>query len=243
MNISIPDQQLSTHFTLYELCQTSYDPDNTPTSDQIVNLTSLAAVGDQIYDGIGAFGIVSGFRSPAVNAAIPGSADGSNHLDGTAFDIVPQGLSLNVFFGQLIASPIAAMLGEIYIKPSQQTIHVSLSTLLKTDYPGILDTSIKNYRGLTDDEIANYIAQGNGSAPDTSAADIAASKAIASGNDEDSGDESDDLSSEESTGVEEYDEPQTDDAEGGMSPIVIVAALAILGGIAYYLYMQSEKHA
>lgn len=85
------DQQLSPHFSLAELTASQTAArlgiDNTPTPDVLAELGRLAAVLEQVRAGLGApLLISSGYRSPALNAAVPGSAKNSAHLYGRAAD-------------------------------------------------------------------------------------------------------------------------------------------------------------
>lgn len=63
--------------------------DNTPNQEQLSNLFRLATVLQEIRGWLGnrVITITSGFRSPALNAAIKGS-DKSAHMNGLAADLV-----------------------------------------------------------------------------------------------------------------------------------------------------------
>lgn len=84
--------RLSPHFTLGELSKTSTGLANVPTAEAVRNLRRVAlevlepiraAIGGPLY-------VSSGYRSPAVNAAVGGRAD-SFHLRGLGVDLPPQG--------------------------------------------------------------------------------------------------------------------------------------------------------
>lgn len=90
--------QISKYFTLEELIKTSPDNlarlkaqglDNNPNQAVISNLTTLAKlVLDPIREFIGGpLGVTSGYRSPALNAIIPGASKNSQHMVGCAADI------------------------------------------------------------------------------------------------------------------------------------------------------------
>ena len=59
--------------------------DNTPSADQIVNLTDLAQALERVQQLLGPLVIHSAFRSPKVNAAVGGSPT-SAHMEGYAAD-------------------------------------------------------------------------------------------------------------------------------------------------------------
>ena len=73
--------------------------DNTPNAGEIANLTCLCeTLLEPALDLLGvAFHYDSGFRCPALNAAVKGSK-GSAHMDGRACDFIPQGMDLTKAF-------------------------------------------------------------------------------------------------------------------------------------------------
>jgi hypothetical protein len=80
---------LSEHFTLIEMTSTLQAFANKPDSAQTENLRRLCLVVLEPLRGlVGPLRVNSGFRSPAVNAAV-GGAQQSAHLDGRAADVVP----------------------------------------------------------------------------------------------------------------------------------------------------------
>ena len=96
-----PNMKLSEHFTLGELCKTSYitADGNIPSQMAIDNLRRLCAdwledlryiYGMMYGDGDVPLIISSGYRSAEVNR-LCGGAKGSNHLTGCAVDIRCQG--------------------------------------------------------------------------------------------------------------------------------------------------------
>lgn len=80
---------LSLHFTLSELTATKSGARNVPTSEAISALEHLcAAVLEPLRAHYGApVSIHSGYRSPEVNAATPGSSKTSQHMKGEAADL------------------------------------------------------------------------------------------------------------------------------------------------------------
>lgn len=100
---------LSPHFTLAELTTTAQadrddlDRDgnrsetvpNVPSAEHVVALTCLAReLLEPVRELLGVpLRVVSGYRSPALNARV-GGATGSQHLQGEAADVVPVGMDV-----------------------------------------------------------------------------------------------------------------------------------------------------
>lgn len=80
---------LSPHFTLEELTITQQRMDNTPTPEVLANMRgALVPMLEQIRQILGYPLIISsGYRSPAVNAAVGGSKT-SAHMEGYAADFI-----------------------------------------------------------------------------------------------------------------------------------------------------------
>lgn len=122
--------QLSRYFSLDDLTRSDTAQrqgiNNTPDTFSQSNLYSVAVLLDQIYDQIGAFTITSGYRSPALNAAIGGS-DSSLHMRGMAADLLPQTMTAEQFFWKLAASPLRMLCGEIINEAGEKgVVHVSI---------------------------------------------------------------------------------------------------------------------
>lgn len=117
--------QLPGGFTLADLTITNTGIDNSPENDQILqNITETADKLAWIRSNIGDFTLYSAYRNPEVNAKVGGAA-GSLHALGKAADLAPTTMSLVDMFSKLIQPGIAEQFGEIAIKPSQGTIHIS----------------------------------------------------------------------------------------------------------------------
>ncbi len=82
---------LSEHFTLEEMTATSHrEIVNTPLPEHVQNLRKLCGEFlEPLRLRFGPLRINSGYRSPALNADIPGSARDSAHSYGCAADIAP----------------------------------------------------------------------------------------------------------------------------------------------------------
>ena len=89
----MPTQQLSPHFTLIEFTYSQTASrmglDNTPTTEAYVHLQRLADTMEKVRAlcGSNPVTITSGYRSPAVNAAVGGSST-SAHMSGLACDFI-----------------------------------------------------------------------------------------------------------------------------------------------------------
>lgn len=86
--------QMSAHFTLSEMTVSARAKrqgiDNTPVADILPRLKVVAAQMEKVRELLGGkpITITSCYRSPALNAATPGSAKNSAHTQGWAVDFV-----------------------------------------------------------------------------------------------------------------------------------------------------------
>ena len=113
---------LSEHFTLEELTVTQTGHANVPDAAHKVELVRLCnTVLEPMRALLGVpITIDSGFRSPEVNAAIPGSAAKSQHMAGQAADTVPH-MDLEEAFQKIKASNIPY--DQLILEPGW--IHIS----------------------------------------------------------------------------------------------------------------------
>ena len=101
--------KLTEHFSLEEMCKTNANLKNVPNEAQVENMKRLCKWLEFLRDewnlryGEGDDPIVinSGFRSPAVNAAV-GGVKGSNHLTGCAADIRVSGIEQLVRYATIL---------------------------------------------------------------------------------------------------------------------------------------------
>ena len=123
--------RLSTHYTVGDLIKTSTGIPNMPPESYLPNLRALANVLELLRQ-IDTFTIVSGFRSPAVNAAV-GGAEASYHSEGLAADIIPDNISNQEFFYRIHNNPkFRNAVGEYIFYPLEhRSIHVSSPTAFK----------------------------------------------------------------------------------------------------------------
>lgn len=117
---------LTPNFTLDELTHTDHRTfDNTPNDEELVNLQRLAEFLEQIKIVLGGKPIIvnSAFRSKAVNDAVVGSSDKSQHRRGCAADIrVP-----NMTPDEVVSAIIAAGLSyDQVIREFDRWTHISI---------------------------------------------------------------------------------------------------------------------
>lgn len=89
----------------------------------------LQAVRDQVKVPLD---VTSLYRTPERNAALPGASDTSQHMDGTAADFVPVGISLYTFAVRFLEAERAGKIplyGQLIFYPfTSQHVHISLPT-------------------------------------------------------------------------------------------------------------------
>lgn len=131
-------EMLSPHLTLAEVVASDTAKrlgiDNTPPPGHIVNLKLLASV---IFEPLRAhFGVPihvsSGYRSKALNDAMPGAATGSQHMKGEALDLDQDGKGTGVtnrmVFEWIRANlPFDQLIWEMGDDASPDWVHVSYS--------------------------------------------------------------------------------------------------------------------
>ena len=114
---------LTAHFTAEELNYTA-----APAAARR-NLAALALLLEQVRAVLGVpLRVTSGYRAPSTNAQLPGASATSQHLDGTAADVVPVGLSIPDAMRRLSTSDARNATGQIIAYPYDGHLHVSLPT-------------------------------------------------------------------------------------------------------------------
>ena len=164
IEVSPGSELLSKYFSMADLTITEQRGiDNTPkTTVEKQNLKRLGSLLDDIYDNVGNFGISSAYRSGALQQRLkelgyPVAEGTSYHELGIAADIVPTTMTLDDFYGKLLAyTQGKGMVGENFIKVPQGAIHVSLPTSTKMDFVG--KQTAAGYIRLSQDEIQSYMA-------------------------------------------------------------------------------------
>lgn len=141
-------------FTLADLTVTQQPFDNTPDPDSLAVLAKSALVLEQLKQQFGPLTIYSGFRSPLVNDAVHGSPT-SDHAKGYAFDLAPQQTSIYAMFNALVNSGWKDNMREIFLKPSQGTLHLSFNVDAARGKVSVLDN--ETYRPLTQAETDYYL--------------------------------------------------------------------------------------
>lgn len=114
---------LTAHFSRREL---NYDA--APPTVR-VNLEALARLLEDVRAAIGApLRVTSGYRSVATNAGTAGASATSQHLDGTAADVVPVGVDPLEAMRRLEASPVRSRWGQVIAYPYGTHLHIALPT-------------------------------------------------------------------------------------------------------------------
>jgi hypothetical protein len=120
---------LSEHFTLSEMTRTSSGLYNGPTIDQIRALTVLCTtLLEPVRNRFGPVSIHSGYRGPAVNAAIGGSKS-SQHMKGEAADFHCPGATLETVMRWIVVESglsYGQVILEGHTKGEPTWIHLSL---------------------------------------------------------------------------------------------------------------------
>jgi len=153
-----PEMTLFAPYKLKDLTVTNTGIPNLPTSDsELNNLKWLAKVLNQLTTSLGPFTVISAYRTAAVQKAVAGKNFNPNsksfHELGMAADIYPLGQTIDTYFGRLITTEWRTKLGEIIIKPTQNSIHIGLPTAKVQGKLMILDGK---YRLLTSAEEDHY---------------------------------------------------------------------------------------
>jgi hypothetical protein len=95
-------ERYSRHFAAAELHVTSTGLPNDPTPEARANLERLCVeLLEPIREAVGPLRVSSGWRSPAVNAAVGGSRT-SAHMRGCAADVVPLQLALAAAWAEVV---------------------------------------------------------------------------------------------------------------------------------------------
>ena len=134
---------LAEHFTVMELCDSQTAArlglDNTPTPESIDNLRlRCTTILEPARAALGPLRISSGYRAPAVNAAVGGSAH-SDHMRGFAADVIPvevDTLTLARWVTQWV--PYDQVIGEFGTPEQPAWIHVSCAPPLRAQKLRIL---------------------------------------------------------------------------------------------------------
>ncbi len=117
-------QYVTPHFTRGEL---NYDA--APATVRL-NLEALAAFLERVRALLGVpLRVTSGYRSPSTNSALSGASATSQHMDGTAADVVPVGLSIGDAAQRLSGSTLRGEWGQVIVYPlGGDHLHISLPT-------------------------------------------------------------------------------------------------------------------
>lgn len=153
--------QLNAKYKLDDLTITNAPYPNTPTDSELKNIKWLADTLLELEHDIGPFQLISAFRCGIVQNwvkgfpldLLPPKRSKSFHEAGMAADIFPTTMTIQDYFGKILASEKwKSKLGEIALKPSQNTLHISLPTETKVGLAMVMDEA-GNYIKIAADEI------------------------------------------------------------------------------------------
>lgn len=121
-------------FWLSEFTRNSAGLPNEPNAAQHANLVRLATeVAQPLRNMVGALNVNSGFRTPEVNASIPGSSDTSEHMEGLAADF-----GNDWFSGRELAAYLWTRtdlpLGQVIWYTTKGHVHVSYDPNNRRDF-------------------------------------------------------------------------------------------------------------
>lgn len=162
-----PNAMLSPQYSLKDLTATnqSLSAPNMPSEQyQFDNLITTAQGVEFLENKIGPIRILSGFRTKELQNALsaagePTSFGKSYHELGRAVDFAPTTMSLDEYFGKMLADEeVRSMFAEIAYKPGQGSIHAAFNVpgdVRETKVLGL--NADKQYARLSLDEIANFI--------------------------------------------------------------------------------------
>lgn len=134
-------------------------------SPQASNLSTLSSMLGALCNEIGPFTVASAFRSQALQdellaEGLPAAAH-SLHTDGKAADIIPTTMSARDFFKAILNSHWYNDMGEIFIKESQGSLHITLPApeYGKIGFAGYL-TAGETYIHMPDSQVQTFLATG-----------------------------------------------------------------------------------
>lgn len=211
-----PSMMLSTHYSLASLVATTKalsQPNLPKTESEIQNLSMTADTLEYLESKIGPFTILSGFRSPELQAVLAASGDPvasgkSYHELGLAVDIYPTTMSFADYFGRILADEeVRSHFIEIAIKPAQNSLHLAVKSPYDLRDPKIMGLNTEDqYARLNAEDIARYIEPFVGSAQ------------------------------------EAYDYAEAKLVTYNRTPLIL-AAVAALGGAAFLIFTSMKKKA
>lgn len=161
--------QLSNQFILRDLTLTnqSLTMPNLPTTPyDFDNLKLLAQTLEYLQANIGPFQILSAYRTKELQDKLTaegeptGSGVKSFHEVGRGVDIYPTTMSIDEYFGRILANPdLKDQFAEIAIKPSQNALHLAINVPGDVRTPKVTGLNpLGVYARLSVDEITAYIA-------------------------------------------------------------------------------------
>lgn len=126
--MTAPSAMLTPHFSKKELNYYA-----APNATIRSNLEATARLLEVLRAAVGVpLRVTSGYRAPDRNQALTGASRTSQHLDGTAADVVPVGLPVPDAVNQWLALGLASEWGQVIVYPYGTHIHIGLPTRGRT---------------------------------------------------------------------------------------------------------------
>ncbi len=120
----VSGSHVSTHFSRAEL---NYDSAPIAARRSLEVLAQLLEVVRSVA-GV-PLRVTSGYRSRAHNDSLVGASSSSQHLDGTAADFIPQGITVPEFMRRIGGSAVQGAFGQLILYPlGSNHVHISLPT-------------------------------------------------------------------------------------------------------------------
>ncbi len=161
-------EELWANYKLRDLCITNTRLPNLPVDipgmitaeDVFDNLQKLAALLTSLQRDVGPFRLLSAYRTPEVQAAlatsgepVPPAGKLSFHAIGLAADITPTDMSLEDYFGMMLAAGYQEKCAEIGYKPSQNSIHLAVKVPYKVGVVLALDSRTGKYGAISQAQV------------------------------------------------------------------------------------------
>ena len=153
--------KLSTNFTAAEMVRSTSFPSLAVPWDRMeptpaANIERVVVEFLQpVRDWAGPIRVTSGFRSQAINDALPGSSQRSRHLRGLACDFLPDDVSTEALWRALVNGTVLAASWDrlaVYVSRDPMNLHVDLREWEQGEQRGLLFIASPAWKLVTVDE-------------------------------------------------------------------------------------------
>lgn len=162
-----PILPISKYFIVGDFTKTSQPVTNAIPEEYLDSLKRLGAILDELYDRVGSFSLISGFRSwdlqELLNSGPHDRDTKSFHEIAQAVDIVPDS-NLREYFSKMLADPsIRYTFADISFKPWDGSLHLEAPSRAGTSGRARIKEIGGSYRSLSSVEVTDYIQNPLGS--------------------------------------------------------------------------------